>query len=210
MDTLDERLDARPIAAGGAGPVVRALSVKEWEQIETVSHSVRIVADIMQAEAAALATGSEPESPPALPFDAKVWEAVRPGGKVPPSGLDKLKQKTGRAATLIKLEEKLQSDDRAKVAAAATIQVPPRLEPFGKRTEAFAAAFCSWAKALKAPVLDVVVSCNRACLFPKSQVWRRLSACGSRTPNLGVSCCVEGWRVQGAAGGYLSHAKSTW
>jgi hypothetical protein len=140
----------------------KALSAREWLQIETVSQSVRTVAGVMQHEAPFLARDRDPDPPQALFFDEILWNAVR--GKAEVEKPSKSKKTSGRAETLAKLERQSILDDKLKISVAASCC--PRIENFGKRTASFAAALCSWAKSsTSAPALDVAVSCHRACLF---------------------------------------------
>jgi hypothetical protein len=175
-------MDDAVAEATAGGATVQALSGNEWAQIEVVSHSVRIVASVMQSEAPCLAADRDPDPLSALPFNLEAWNSLTCIANV--SGLSKAagapnipktqkgkknSQTSGRAATIAKIEEKIQADDRVKISLAATSETCPRVETFGKRTEAFAAALCAWARALKADKFDVFISCNRASAMLKKR-----------------------------------------
>jgi hypothetical protein len=176
MDDEEERRDKREATSGA---VAKALTVKEWEQIETISQAVRLVGKAMQAEAESIAltctaVADVTDMMEDLPFCEEAWCWLRAGGEkvVALSGRGKKPKQGGRRAAMIaSLEGKARNDLLEKVEGARQPAAPPpRLETFGKRTEGFAVAMEAWAASRtgRSP-LDVVVSCHRAASMLRSR-----------------------------------------
>ena len=163
-DALAAKTEGR-VGVGGDS-IGRILSAKEWEQIETVSHTVRQVGVAMQAEATLIAqrllqeedVGDdiiEKEKEP-LHFCVDTWEWLRAGGKtsIGQQKTTTTKEKKpkhsggvgGRAALVASLENKARAELLKKVEASKLPNTPaPRIDVFGKRVEAFAVAMEGWA-----------------------------------------------------------------
>lgn len=194
MDEEEENIPTASLPAySQERGIARTLSVKEWEQIEAVSASVRQVGRVMQAESDIIvkslhmerekgANKIPTEEEGSLPFCAETWEYLRSGGKNKKSetadGCGSAKAKktkhssSGRVALQASLESKARAELLNKVEAAKLSDAfsAPRIEIFGKRTEGFAAALEAWAlSSAKRSLLDVVVSCSRAATFLREQ-----------------------------------------
>lgn len=183
MDSYDDGLDVRvapPRAKNGSsnGPptAVRALTAKEWAQVEDVSTSVRAVGQVMSTEAERIAGGLPPPEPAPLAFSIERFHELRaPPSKAiaPPSGgggkAKKANNASRRGDILRQQELKLITQDRERIAAAASCSTAPRLEAFAGRTEAFVVAALAWASGKRTCPLDAAVSLHRVEIMLESR-----------------------------------------
>lgn len=161
---------------------IKALSAKEWAQVEDVSHSVRAVGQVMSTEADRIAQGLPPPELPPLQFSLERFKALRaataPDGKKEDKekGKKSKKSESLRKDIFRQQDNKLIAQDREKIAACGASTTAPRLEAFSTRTEAFVAALIAWASNKHTCPLDAVISLYRA----RDMIIRRCGGAANR------------------------------
>jgi hypothetical protein len=156
-------------SVGATSSAVKALTAKEWVQIEDVSSSVRVVGQVMSIEAERIASQLPPLDPVPLLFSSERFLEL----KTPPSKPEqkdttaasnggKSKNSSSRRGDILRQQElKLLTQDRDRITAASICPSAPRVEGFGERTEAFVVAILKWASGKRACPLDAAVSLSR-------------------------------------------------
>lgn len=140
---------------------VRALTAKEWAQVEDVSTSVRAVGQVMSQEAERIAANLPPQEPEPFAFSRERYVALKEKRNNSEKVVVVDKKKSRRDGIIKQQEAKLVAQDQERIAAAAESSVVPRLEGFGGRMESFVAAMLSWAKNKKFCPLDVIISLHK-------------------------------------------------